>query len=53
MGDSCKTALLAGREGRRYTMTVLLTEIDRGSCTTALLAEREGRGYTMAALLAG
>ena len=41
MGDSCTTALLAGREGRRYTITVLLTEIERDSCTTALLAETE------------
>ena len=53
MGDSCNTALLAGRKGRNYTMTALLAEIQGDSCTTELLARKEGRGYTMTALLVG
>ena len=52
-GDSCTTALLAGREGCGYTMTALLAGTEGDSCTTALLAGREGCGYTMTALLAG
>ena len=51
MGDSCNTALLAGREGRNYTMTASLAEIQGDSCTTELLARKEGRGYTMTALV--